>query len=80
MDSNYMSTRFNLSGNRKELGQQIYVAKANLYQFLPVAWEDAMAALEQTGGTEGTAIASTGTWAGGAVGWGGVGVAMSCVS
>ena len=29
-----------------------------------------MAALEQTGGTEGTAIASTGTWAGGAVGWG----------
>ena len=38
---------------------------------LPVAWEDAMAALEQTGGTEGTAIASTGTGAGGAVGWGG---------
>ena len=35
---------------------------------LPVAWEDAMAALEQTGGTEGTAIASTGTGAGGAVG------------
>ena len=32
-----------------------------------------MAALEQTGGTEGTAIASTGTWAGGAVGWGGGG-------
>ena len=39
---------------------------------LPVALEDAMAALEpQTGGTEGTAIASTGTGAGGAVGWGG---------
>ena len=32
-----------------------------------------MAGLEQTGGTEGTAIASTGTWAGGAVGWGGGG-------
>ena len=35
-----------------------------------MAWEDARAALEQTGGTEGTAIASTGTGAGGAVGVG----------
>ena len=35
-----------------------------------MAWEDAKAALEQTGGTEGTAIASTGTGAGGAVGVG----------
>ena len=38
-----------------------------------------MAALEQTGGTEGTAIASTGTWAGGAVGWGGVGWEWLCL-
>ena len=39
-----------------------------------------MAALEQTGGTEGTAIASTGTWAGGAVGWGGGGYVLCVMS
>ena len=49
-----------------------------IHQWLPVAWEDAMAELDQTGGTEGTDSVSTGTGAGGAGGgWvcGGVGMA-----
>ena len=47
-------------------------------QWLPVAWEDAMAELDQTGGTEGTDSVSTGTGAGGAGGvrWGGDGLGL----
>ena len=78
MDSNYMSTRFNLSGNRKELGQQIYVAKANFINFYLWLGKTPWLRLSKLGVLRVLRLRVLVLGLG--VQWGGVGVAMSCVS